>query len=272
MRRIHLFEWEDQPWLPTVFRDFITDHLRHTSKEPMRRPVNAAVALQLKSLLEETGTQTLVDLCAGAGGPLPDIIRILRDELGVPVEALLTDQYPNVSAFRRIERESSGAIKGIDTPVSAFDVPPELAGARTMFTAFHHFRPDEARRVLTDAVQKQVPIAVFEPLERTLRMLALIGVMSFVRGFTHTPSVGRLTAGRFVLTYLCPLAPLVFAWDGAVSVMRSYTPAELLEIARSVPGADYNWKTGRFEVSGPYGPMPTTYILGFPQKTKRLAS
>jgi len=51
MRRFHLFEWEDQPWLPAVFRDFITDHLRYTSNEPMRRPINVAIAQRLTAVL-----------------------------------------------------------------------------------------------------------------------------------------------------------------------------------------------------------------------------
>ena len=73
MPRLHLFEFEDQPWLPRVFRDFITDHLRFTLNEPMRRPVNVAIAARLKALLASAGTSQMVDLCAGAGGPVVPI-------------------------------------------------------------------------------------------------------------------------------------------------------------------------------------------------------
>ena len=83
MRRLHLFEWEDQRWLPRTLRDFITDHLRYTLNEDMRRPVNMAIADRLKVLLERTGTRRVIDLCAGAGGPLLEIGRILRDETGL---------------------------------------------------------------------------------------------------------------------------------------------------------------------------------------------
>src|SRR6478752_2325008 len=77
MRRHHLFEWEDQPWLPGVFRDFITDQLKFTHNEPMREPVNRAIAGQLADLMRESGTTSIVDLCAGAGGPIAHIGRIL---------------------------------------------------------------------------------------------------------------------------------------------------------------------------------------------------
>ena len=37
-RRRHLFEWEDQRWLPSSLRNVVTDHLRHVfaSTRPRR--------------------------------------------------------------------------------------------------------------------------------------------------------------------------------------------------------------------------------------------
>lgn len=264
MRRLHLFEWEDQSWLPQVFRDFVTDHLRFTLNEPMRRPINFEIAVRLKTLLDHSGTRRIVDLCAGAGGPLTTIGPMLTDELGCPVEILLTDLYPNVAAFSRMEAESRGRVRWRAEPTSALDVPPELEGVRTLFTAFHHFRPDVAQLILADAVRKRAPVAIFEPLERNLRSVVLVGIMSLVRGLTHTPRVGTPTAARLAVTYLLPLAPLILAWDGMVSALRTYTPEELRALAGGAGGSEYSWESGRFEVSGPLGPMPTTYLIGLP--------
>jgi hypothetical protein len=265
MRRVHLFEWEDQPWLPRVFRDFITDQLRYTHNEPMREPVNAAIAARLAALLARTGTTQIVDLCAGAGGPVARIGRILMDDLSLPVNILLTDLYPNVAAFKEIEAQSGGRLRARYESTNACDVPADLTGVRTLFTALHHFEPPVVKMVLADAVRKGAPIAVFEPLERTVRMMALVGLISFLRGFTHTPWVGRLTAERFLFTYILPIAPAMFGWDGFVSTLRTYTADELLSLAHSVDGDRYEWEAGRFEVSGPYGVMPTTYLIGAPR-------
>ncbi|MBS1819468.1 MAG: hypothetical protein JSU08_16165 [Acidobacteria bacterium] len=264
MRRMQLFEWEDQPWLPQVFRDFITDQLRFTHTEPMRRPVNLAIARMIGDLLAKTGRSQVIDLCAGAGGPITEISGVLCDDLRVPAHIVLTDLYPNVAAFRAIERESNGRISARLEGTDATDVPASLPGVRTIFTALHHFPPPLATRVLADAVRKREPIAVFEPLERTARMAFLVGLMSLIRGFTHALRVGHVTAARVVFTYLLPLAPFVFAWDGTVSALRTYTADELLAMATSVTAEGYEWTAGRFDIDGPYGPMPTTYLLGRP--------
>src|SRR5262245_12415348 len=182
MRRVQLFEWEDQPWLPRVLRDFMTDHLRYTHSEAMRRPVNAAIAARLADVLVRSRASQIIDLCSGAGGPMPEIARILVDELAVPVTIVLTDKFPNLSSFERIEQQFGGRVTGRREPTDAADVPDELKGLRTMFAALHHFPPDHVSLILADAVRKGAPIAVFEPLERTLRLVALVGLMSFVRG------------------------------------------------------------------------------------------
>ena len=265
MRRLQLFEWEDQPWLPDVFRDFITDHLRYTHSEKMRQPVNRAIAERLAALLTRTQSTQIVDLCAGAGGPVSKIARILAEDLSLPVHVVLTDLYPNVHAFRELEAASGGRIGARFESTDATNVPGDIAGVRTMFTALHHFPPALAEQVLADAVRKRAPIAVFEPLERTLRMFVLVGLMSFLRGFTHTHIVGRLTPLRALFTYLIPVAPAMFAWDGSISTLRSYTAPELLALARNVAPDGYDWEAGRFEIPGPYGLMPTTYLIGSPR-------
>lgn len=264
MPRMHLFEWEDQPWLPRVFRDFITDQLRFTHNEAMREPVNLAIAQRLATLLSRSGSTQIVDLCAGAGGPIGHIGRILVERLGVPVKVVVTDLFPNVEAFQALEATSGGRIRARYESTNAMDVPPDLCGLRTMFTALHHFRPEDVKLVLADAVRKRSPIAVFEPLERTFRMMTLVGTISFLRGFTHTHRVGRLTAARFFFSYILPIAPAMFGWDGFVSTLRTYTANELLALAKSVDPTGYAWEAGRVETPGPFGPMPTTYLTGIP--------
>jgi hypothetical protein len=55
MERLHLFEWEDQPWLPSALRDFVTDHLRYTFGNPAAEGLRRTVAEILLPPLERAG-------------------------------------------------------------------------------------------------------------------------------------------------------------------------------------------------------------------------
>ena len=73
---------------------------------------------------------------------------------------------------------------------------------------------------------------------------------------------------RLLLTYLFPVIPTVAFIDGVVSCLRTYTPDELRELARSVDGATgYDWTAGH--AGG--GPIPMTYLVGTPVRRQRAA-
>ena len=62
-----------------------------------------------------------------------------------------------------------------------------------------------------------------------------------IRGLVLTPRLGPMSAGRFALTYLLPVAPAVVAWDGIVSSLRSDSVRELLDLAASATGESFAW-------------------------------
>jgi len=64
--RFHLFELEDQPWLPDIVRDLATDYLCFIqSVLGLHRPIVSVLADALRA----TGARDIVDLCSGGGGP-----------------------------------------------------------------------------------------------------------------------------------------------------------------------------------------------------------
>lgn len=264
MRRRHLFEWEDQPWLPRVFRDYLTDHLCYALGSHQAVALHRAIAEILKPAMERLGTRDIVDLCSGGGGPLLAVQQYLASAMGFDTTVTLTDLYPNVAAFARAQQSSNGRVRACFEPVSAFNVPAHFLGLRTLFTSFHHFRPDAARRVLSDAADKRSGIAILEPFERSVRMAAVLATAAVVRGFLLTPRLRPMTVGRFALTYLVPLAPAVVAWDGIVSSLRSYSVSELRELAVSATGDRFSWDAGKIPVSVPGGSISLTYLVGLP--------
>ncbi len=259
MARLHVFEWEDQPWFPAIFRNFITDHLEFHG-----RLAYAPAMQKLAEQLESTGHSRVVDLCSGGGGPLPALQPELSRRRGEPVNIVLTDLYPNIEAFREIEKASNGAITYRAESTSAMDCPEDLDGFRTIFTALHHFRPAGARRILGDAMTKCRPIASFEASERKLLALITIPLTMLIGSFLLTPFLGRLSFGRLFFTYVIPLAPLFFTWDAVVSCLRTYSPAELRELTRDLTDENYSWETGQIATSMYLVPYNITYVIGRP--------
>lgn len=254
---MHLVELEDLPWWPRVVRDLATDYLHYVeSLLSLHRPV---VPL-LEAALRECGAHRLVDLCSGGSGPVPAIVKELRAH-GLEVTAVLTDRYPNAEAFGHRAAESDGAITGESAPVDARAVPAKLTGFRTMFNAFHHFKPVDATAVLRDAREREQPIGIFELPRRHLAMgIPLLFTPIFV--FIATPFIRPFRWRRLLWTYVVPLVPLTCWWDGLVSMLRAYEPDELAGLTHGLrPG--YLWRSGRVPVMDG-APGSLTYLIGLP--------
>jgi hypothetical protein len=257
MKRLHLIEIEDQDWCPRTIRDAATDYLKFCLAAT--KPYAATVPI-LTTALQRTGTQQVLDLCSGAAGPWPWLHPLLTEK-GMDVSVCLTDKYPNLEAFGRSSRLTNQAISYHPQPVDATRVPHDLPGFRTMFTAFHHFRPEQALAVLADAVRQRQGIGVFEITQRRalpllLTLPAPLGVLAV------TPFLRPFRWSRLLWTYLIPLVPMVTLFDGLVSCLRTYSVDELRELTAKLPANDYHWDIGT--VKSERTPILITYLLGVP--------
>jgi hypothetical protein len=248
--RLQLFEFIDQPWLPEPLRRGEADYLRVVLDR--LRPYDG-VAPQLAELLRTAGTDRVVDLCSGSGGPWRTLLPVLRAMHG-RAEVVLTDLHPLPG------QELPPGAHYRDTPVDVTRIPEELTGVRTLFEGLHHFPPERARALLADAVARGAPFAAFELTQRTLPSLLgqLILIVPFVWGFT--PLIRPLRWWRLALTYLVPILPLTILWDGVVSSLRTYAPADLERLTAGLEGDGYRWSSGVQRVRG----MAITYLIGQP--------
>lgn len=244
-RRPRLFEWEDQPWLPARLRCWLTDLLRLEVGEVYR-----PAAPLLEVWLRRCGCTRVIDLCSGSGGPWPVLGPLLRGR-GVDVDVTLTDLYPPPRP-----PDADDGLRWHPGPVDARAVPAELAGCRTMFTALHHFASDEVVKMLRAASGSGVPFAAFEFTAPRIANVAGM-LLSPLRVFAETRRLPGL-ARRF-WTYVIPAVPAIYAWDGMVSHLRSYTEAELRALAGKAASDGYVWDVG---TAGGAGGL--TYLLGRP--------
>ena len=258
MSRLHLIEIHDQDWCPRVLRDAATDYLQFITH--LANPY-APVVDQLRVAVEQSRATRIVDLCSGAGGPWIKLQPLLaRDGTSSP-PILLTDRFPNLDAMERMRTSTEGLVDFDPCPIDATQTPPELDGFRTLFASFHHFRPEDARQILGDAVRGRQGIGVFEMTHRSTVAIMLMGLAP-VLVLLFTPFVRPFRWSRLLWTYLIPVLPLLVLFDGVVSSLRTYSPSELTDLTEELGDVGYVWKIGE-ETSGP-GPVPVTYLIGVP--------
>lgn len=257
MKRLQLVELEDLPWWPRVFSDAATDYLV-TALRFAR--TYSGLAPRLAAALKRSRTTQIIDLCSGGGGPRADLYPALY-AAGVEVSVCLTDKYPNIEAFANVAAKAPG-VRFETESVNAADVPQHLTGFRTVFTAFHHFRQADARAILAAAVRDRQGIAVCEAASRMPAAVAMmLGVPLAV--WFMTPAIRPFRWSRLFWTYIVPVIPAAVLFDGVVSILRIYTPEEMMAMAREVGSDAFDWEAG---VEYPTGsPIPIPYLIGIPR-------
>jgi hypothetical protein len=211
--------------------------------------------------LDRCGNGALVDLGSGAAGPVAALAGELAEGGASALTAILTDKYPNLAAFARVTENSGGRIGFVSRSVDATAPPMDLAGFRTMFSAFHHFPPPAARAILQDAVDRGSGIGVFEYTERSWIWFLVLPLLP-VCLWLALPFVLRPFGWRQALwIYVLPVLVLALAWDGLVSCLRTYSPEELRRLTEGLTGGGYDWEIGR---ERSFGACRITYLIGTP--------
>jgi hypothetical protein len=222
MGRIHLFEFEDLNWFPHFLRDYGTDFLQYLSNRT--RPYKPVVPI-IKAGLEKSRTTQIIDLGSGGGGGLIWLNSELKKEIP-GLRILLTDYYPNTTAFEATKKLADN-FDYLQKSVDARSVPVELIGFRTQFLSFHHFKTDDARQILQNAVDSNSSIGIFEAQERSFASMIAMVFSPLTVLFT-TPFIYPFKIGRIIFTYLIPIVPLFVLWDGVVSSLRTYSVQEMI--------------------------------------------
>lgn len=228
-----------------------------------------AVANVLMPALRGRENSRILDMGSGAGGIMPEVLNTLRargrDFAGVQMS--LSDRFPNRDAIASIKALGIDGLEYLERPVDATDLTAAPEGVKTMVNSFHHLRPEQARAVLESAHAVKTPILVFELVDN--RLPFFVWVLALPLGFAitllmslfMTPFVRPLTFRQFLFSYLIPLVPLVYAWDGQASYPRIYGPADVDELTAGLDEG-YTWESGHGE--NHRGQRTGFYLLGMP--------
>lgn len=249
--RLHLPELEDLPYFPPRLREMMTDCLSTFHRV---LPAYDCVVPYLVRALERCETSHLFDFGSGSGLTTRHVARKVSRYLE-GLRVTLTDLYPRGEVQ---ERETGLEIRYLEEPVDLRG-SRRTEGFRTIFTAFHHLPPGDAKRVLADAVLHEEGIGVFEVTERSLTSLLTVFITPFLT-WILTPIL-PFSWGRLLLTYVIPIIPLAVLWDGIASIFRSYSTEDLRELAADFE--EYDWSVERQR-----GALfvPVTLLIGTPRR------
>lgn len=259
MRRQRWFEIHDSTWFPGYFRDLVTEALEAVwNANHTYRPI----AARLREAVRRSGSENIVDLCSGGGGPWLGLYDDIAQGQALTVQ--LTDLHPNLRLAASNSRNGRGcglpaAISACSESVDARCVPENLHGFRTIFSSFHHFDPEAARAMLADAFRRREGIGVFEAARRnalTMLSVAGVGLLSLRVAVRQRP----IRPARLVFTFPLPVIPLTLWVDGLLSCLRSYSLEDMRELTAGLTAPDYTWELGE-EHSGT---VPIRYLIGTP--------
>jgi len=266
MKRIQLFEFEDQKWFPDFMRASMTRLIVLLHKV---LGLGDVLARLIQEALEKSGQKQVVDLGSGAGGAMPHVMDLLaKSERHNDTRMLLTDLYPNAKTVDSITRIQNPQLSYHPTSVNATDLQHAPKGLKTMVNSFHHMPPQQARQILESAYTSKEPLLIYEMAENKMPLLlwwlllpislCILIVMTFVM----TPFVRPLTFGQLVFTYLIPIIPIAYAWDGQASYPRMYAYKDFDTLLDGLKDDSYSWTVA--PAKNAKGKTQGYYLMGIP--------
>jgi hypothetical protein len=251
MQRRELFEFEDQQWLPGIVRTGVTRllvvlHRLFGTRDDMLRLIDL--------VRERRNFNLIVDLGSGSGGVMPEVVREMNARPGsAELQLLLTDLHPDERILAEYRKEEDGAITYHDRSVDATNTAALPDGLRTMVSSFHHLSRPVAAAVLRAAQHDRQPILIYELAENRIPfflwlLLLPIGLtILFFMALVMTPFVRPISFRQLLLTYLVPVIPLVYAWDGQASLPRTYSKADATSLIADLDNEHYHWEIGAID-------------------------
>jgi hypothetical protein len=214
----HLFEFQDQDWVPYSLRYTLFEALECCN---VILPYYQWVSKNILLRAVPEKFQQIVELGAGTA---PITQRLAQDRRTNDMQLITCDLKPAIEIYEDLEQQYPDKVKAITTPVD-FSQPHawESSTLLVLSATFHHIAPQERLKVLRVLTQSAAGIMIFEPLRKTpisllLAMLTIIPAV--LLPLLLLTKSGQLR--RFFWCWLFPLAPLMFVWDSIVSTIRQW--------------------------------------------------
>ena len=267
IKRIQLFEFEDLGWFPTWLRVCMTNLIVILQK---MIGVPELLANLIADILKKVNRDTIVDLGSGSGGAMPEVLEALHKIEGLEhVSLIMTDLYPSPEMLKKFNSVTPNKISYHYTSINATNIATAPEGLKTMVNSFHHMPPKKARAILESAQRTHQPLLIYEmgdnniPLLIWWLLLPISLIILIIMVLFMTPFVKPLTWRQIVFTYLIPIIPICYAWDGQASLPRMYTLKDLDVLLDGLGSENYTWEKGH--ALKQHGKKQGTYLIGLPK-------
>ncbi len=266
MKRKELFEFEDFNWFPESIRAGMTNLILVLHKMMGTTEVLSNLIVKLRNKLE---FNTIVDLGSGSGGPMPSVVNTINENSAEsPLKLILSDLHPNTNLVEKINNNKIDTIRYHTFPLNAVDLKDAPKGLKTMIASFHHMSPANAKQILKSAAENKQPILIYEiaknniPFIVWLLLLPISLVVLMLMSLFMTPFPKNLTLTQVFFTYIIPIIPIAYAWDGQASLMRTYTFDDVKSLILDMKTNDYQWEIS--DALKDNGKKLGYYISGYP--------
>ena len=279
-QRPFLFELHDQPWFPTLIRDELTLYLslmwsmelppalaKLVGYTPAYKSISRILVETLSKLRnqelsanKQLKNMTVVDVCSGAGGPIPAIAKWVNQQQSHDIRFIMTDLYPHKSAME--DCSGLNRVTYVNESIDARNLPSSLKHhLRTSFGSFHHLPESVARDIFADVVQKGHGIMIVEGSGRNIfTVMTFLVFMPFVmcvlcftkivvHSFTSKKLLNNVSLPVHFLLFLFVMPWLIWL-DGTLSCLRTFEPMDYRRILNQVDGAmdKYTWEFKRVPI------------------------
>ncbi|MEL6625709.1 MAG: hypothetical protein AAFQ92_09310 [Bacteroidota bacterium] len=267
MKRIQLYEFEDFPWFPTMWRSTMTKIIVVFHKLLGTAEVLGELLIQIRK--RHSFTQ-IVDMGSGSGGAMPMAVEYLQAQTpDVPTSLLLTDLHPNPTFVEAFNQSQRSGMTYSATSLDATNLSEAPEGLKTMINSFHHMPPPIAQKILATAQANKQPILIQEMTENNIPTLAWVLTLPLslplvaLTSMVFVPFVKPLNWKDLLFTWLIPVIPIFYAWDGQASMPRMYTFEDIKKYLLPEPDAHYTWEIAQAQKKD--GKKRGYYILGLPE-------
>lgn len=266
MKRIELFEFEDFSGLPNVIRTGVTNLIIVFHKLIGTKSVLTNLIIEISSKIKFT---KIIDMGSGSGGPMIEVIQELntKNKSKQRIELVLSDKFPNKEIITRINNLRIPNVYYLEDSVDASKMETLPKGLKTMIASFHHMSPKLAKAILSSAARSKEPILIYELAENNIPVLiwvlllplslSILILMSLIMTFFVRP----LTFSQLFFTFIIPIIPLIYAWDGQASLMRTYTFNDIKELLGDYSKGSYTWEIEQAKKQN--GKKAGYYIFGY---------